>query len=192
MTTTRRSRAHAAVGMRHRLRTVGRLQTSSGLVVLRISMGLHSGTFHAFAAASSHRELVIAGPAATATVEAEGTATAGEIVMSARRGRGAPGALPGPGARRGLPAARAGRTGAAAPAARRGDGRRRRAELRAGRDPPAPVRRCARTPSTGARPSPSCTSTGPTRSSSAKARSGSRGCCTRSWAWCSAPPTSTR
>ncbi len=75
--------AHAAVGMRHRLRTVGRMHTSSGLVVLRISMGLHSGTFHAFAAGDSHRELVVAGPAATATVEAEGTATAGEIVMSA-------------------------------------------------------------------------------------------------------------
>src|SRR3954470_6892656 len=75
--------AHAAVGMRHRLRTVGRIQTSSGLVVLRISMGLHSGTFHVFAAGDSHRELVVAGPAATATVEAEGTATAGEIVMSA-------------------------------------------------------------------------------------------------------------
>ncbi len=75
--------AHAAVGMRHRLRTVGRINTSSGLVVLRISMGLHSGTFHAFAVGDSHRELVVAGPAATATVEAEGTATAGEIVMSA-------------------------------------------------------------------------------------------------------------
>ena len=77
------SAAHAAVGMRHRLRTVGRLQTSAGLVVLRISMGLHSGVFHVFAAGESHRELVVAGPAATATVEAEGTATAGEIVMSA-------------------------------------------------------------------------------------------------------------
>jgi class 3 adenylate cyclase/tetratricopeptide (TPR) repeat protein len=75
--------AHAAVGMRLRLRTVGRIHTSSGLVVLRISMGLHSGTFHVFAAGDSHRELVVAGPAATATVEAEGTATAGEIVMSA-------------------------------------------------------------------------------------------------------------
>ena len=77
------SAAHAAVGMRHRLRTVGRLQTSAGQVVLRISMGLHSGAFHVFAAGESHRELVVAGPAATATVEAEGTATAGEIVMSA-------------------------------------------------------------------------------------------------------------
>jgi class 3 adenylate cyclase/tetratricopeptide (TPR) repeat protein len=75
--------AHAAVGMRHRLRTVGRLQTSSGLVVLRISIGVHSGAFHFFALGGSHRELIVVGPAATATVAAEGSATAGEIVMSA-------------------------------------------------------------------------------------------------------------
>ena len=75
--------AHAAVGMRHRLRTVGRLQTSSGLVVLRISIGVHSGSFHFFALGGSHRELLVAGPAASATVAAEGSATAGEIVMSA-------------------------------------------------------------------------------------------------------------
>lgn len=75
--------AHAAVGMRYRLRTVGRLQTSSGLVVLRISIGVHSGRVPFFALGDSHRELVVAGPAATATVTAEGSATAGEIVMSA-------------------------------------------------------------------------------------------------------------
>ena len=88
--------AHAAVGMRHRLRTVGRLQTSAGRVVLRISMGMHSGTFHAFAVGESHRELVVAGPAATATVEAEGTATAGEIVMSAAAAHALPARCRGP------------------------------------------------------------------------------------------------
>src|SRR3954447_342930 len=75
--------AHAAVGMRHRLRTVGRLQTSSGLVVLRISIGVHSGTFDFFSIGGSHRELLVAGKDASATVAAEGSATAGEIVMSA-------------------------------------------------------------------------------------------------------------
>ena len=74
--------AHAAVGMRHRLRTVGRLQTSSGLVVLRISIGVHSGVFDFFAIGDSHRELLVAGRDASATVDAEGSATAGEIVMS--------------------------------------------------------------------------------------------------------------
>ena len=74
--------AHAAVGMRARLREAGRLDTSAGRVVLRISIGVHRGTFHLFMAGGSHRELIVAGPAATSTVAAEGTATAGEIVMS--------------------------------------------------------------------------------------------------------------
>jgi class 3 adenylate cyclase/tetratricopeptide (TPR) repeat protein len=75
--------AHAALGMRARLRDVGRLSTSAGQVVLRISIGVHTGTFHVFLVGGSHRELVVTGPAVTATVDAEGTATAGEIVMSA-------------------------------------------------------------------------------------------------------------
>ena len=74
--------AHAALGMRARLRRTGRLQTTAGQVVLRISIGVHSGTFDLFLVGGSHRELVVAGPSATATVAAEGTATAGEIVMS--------------------------------------------------------------------------------------------------------------
>ncbi len=74
--------AHAAVGMRARLRHAGRLQTTAGRVTLRISIGVHSGTFELFLVGGSHRELVVAGPAATATVAVEGTATAGEIVMS--------------------------------------------------------------------------------------------------------------
>ena len=74
--------AHAAVGMRARLRKAGRLETSAGRVVLRISIGVHRGTFHMFMVGGSHRELIVAGPAATNTVAAEGTATAGEIVMS--------------------------------------------------------------------------------------------------------------
>ncbi len=74
--------AHAAVGMRARLRDAGRLDTSAGRVVLRISIGVHRGTFHLFMAGGTHRELIVAGPAATSTVAAEGTATAGEIVMS--------------------------------------------------------------------------------------------------------------
>ena len=74
--------AHAAVGMRARLREAGRLDTSAGRVVLRISIGVHRGTFHLFMVGGSHRELIVAGPAATSTVAAEGTATAGEIVMS--------------------------------------------------------------------------------------------------------------
>jgi len=88
--------AHAAVGMRARLRDVGRLSTSSGLVVLRISIGVHTGSFNVFLVGGTHRELVVTGPAVTATVDAEGTATAGEIVMSAATAEALPPSCRGP------------------------------------------------------------------------------------------------
>lgn len=78
-----RRAVRAAAGMRARLRQVGRLQTSAGQVTLRISMGVHSGTFHAFLVGTSHREFVVAGPSVTTVVGCEGLASAGEIVLSA-------------------------------------------------------------------------------------------------------------
>lgn len=72
----------AAIGMRARLRDVGRVETPGGRVRLRMSVGVHSGQFLLFVVGSSHRELVITGPAATQTVIMEGTADAGEIVVS--------------------------------------------------------------------------------------------------------------
>ena len=72
----------AAVGMRARLRDVGRVETPGGRVRLRMSVGVHSGQFLLFVVGASHRELVITGPAATETVLMEGTADAGEIVVS--------------------------------------------------------------------------------------------------------------
>ena len=38
----------AAYRMRAKMREVGRLQTSAGRVTLRMSVGIHSGTFHFF------------------------------------------------------------------------------------------------------------------------------------------------
>jgi class 3 adenylate cyclase/tetratricopeptide (TPR) repeat protein len=75
--------AHAVVGMRARLRVAGRIRTTAGLVVLRISIGVHSGAFQMALVGGSHREFLVVGPGATETVTAEGEATAGEIVMSA-------------------------------------------------------------------------------------------------------------
>jgi class 3 adenylate cyclase/tetratricopeptide (TPR) repeat protein len=74
--------ARAAFGMRRMLREVGRIQSSAGLITLRMSVGVHSGTFHLFLVGDSHRELLIAGPAASETVHMEGTAGAGDIVVS--------------------------------------------------------------------------------------------------------------
>lgn len=72
----------AADDMRRTMRTVGRLQTSVGQVTLRMSVGIDSGEFDFFLTGTTHRELLIAGPAASNTAVMEQTATAGEIVIS--------------------------------------------------------------------------------------------------------------
>ncbi len=91
----------AAVEMRRALRTVGRLTVLGQKVQLRMSVGVHSGLFHFFLVGESHKELLVTGPAATATVTMEGTADAGEIVVSEATAsalrRGVIGAAKGPG-----------------------------------------------------------------------------------------------
>ena len=72
----------SAVWMRRALREIGKLETSGGKVNLRMSVGVHSGSFHFFLVGGSHREFIIAGPAASRTVAMEHTAEAGEIVVS--------------------------------------------------------------------------------------------------------------
>jgi class 3 adenylate cyclase/tetratricopeptide (TPR) repeat protein len=72
----------AATGMQRTIRRIGRLQTSAGRVVLRMSVGIHSGTFHFFLTGGLHRELILTGPGADKTVAMQSIATAGEIVVS--------------------------------------------------------------------------------------------------------------
>src|SRR5262245_34212652 len=74
--------ATAAHGMRATLRGIGKLDTTAGKVVLRLSVGVNSGAFHFFLVGESHRELIVTGPAASRTVDMESTATAGEILLS--------------------------------------------------------------------------------------------------------------
>ncbi len=74
--------AEGAVAMRAALREARTLPTSVGRVNLRMSVGLHSGVFHLFRVGDSHRELIVAGPAASETTRMEATADAGEIVIS--------------------------------------------------------------------------------------------------------------
>jgi class 3 adenylate cyclase/tetratricopeptide (TPR) repeat protein len=76
--------ARAAVRMRVLLSEVGHLDVLGRRVVLRMSVGVHSGTFHFFLVGRTHRELIITGPAASTTVRMEGTAEAGEILVSDR------------------------------------------------------------------------------------------------------------
>jgi class 3 adenylate cyclase/tetratricopeptide (TPR) repeat protein len=72
----------AAVAMRRALGEVGRLDVLGRRVVLRMSVGIHSGRFNFFLVGASHRELIITGPAASTTVRMEGTAEAGEVLVS--------------------------------------------------------------------------------------------------------------
>ncbi|TMK97434.1 MAG: hypothetical protein E6G40_08340 [Actinobacteria bacterium] len=72
----------AAHGMRRSLRGIGRLPSSAGFVTLRMSVGIHSGRFDVFLAGDLHRELILAGPAASHTVAMESTAEAGQILVS--------------------------------------------------------------------------------------------------------------
>ena len=72
----------AAHGMRAMLRQIGCFGTTAGKVTLRMSVGAHTGAFHFFLVGDSHRELIVAGPAATETVAMEGAASAGQILLS--------------------------------------------------------------------------------------------------------------
>ena len=85
----------SALAMRRRLRDAGRIATSGGNVRLRMSQGVHSGVFHLFLVGGSHRELLVAGPAASAVVAMEKVADAGEVVMSAGTARLLPAACAG-------------------------------------------------------------------------------------------------
>ncbi len=75
----------AAHRMRARMREIGRLETSAGRVTLRMSVGVHSGTFHFFLVGdpAHHRELLVSGPAASETAVMEAAAAAGQIGISA-------------------------------------------------------------------------------------------------------------
>ena len=73
---------HAAVGMRAKLREIGRIPTSAGFVLLRMSVGIHSGPFDFFLVGESHLELLVTGPGVSRTVAMEQEATAGEIMIS--------------------------------------------------------------------------------------------------------------
>jgi class 3 adenylate cyclase/tetratricopeptide (TPR) repeat protein len=74
----------AAANMQATIRAAGRITTTAGIVRLRMSVGIHAGAFDLFLVGDPaiHRELVIAGPAATQTVAMEQIAEAGEVAIS--------------------------------------------------------------------------------------------------------------
>ncbi len=72
----------AAASMRAKLRELGSIKTAAGNVTLRMSVGVHSGTFDCFLVGTPTRELLLTGAAASHVVAMEGTASAGQIVLS--------------------------------------------------------------------------------------------------------------
>jgi class 3 adenylate cyclase/tetratricopeptide (TPR) repeat protein len=72
----------ATVEMRSELRSASQEPTSVGRIDLKMSSGIHTGSVDFFLVGESHRELIVTGPAASVTTQMEGTADAGEIVVS--------------------------------------------------------------------------------------------------------------
>lgn len=68
--------------MQKKLHEIGRVDTGAGIVRLRMSVGVNSGTFDFFKVGGSHEELVVAGPATTGCVEMEAAADATEVLLS--------------------------------------------------------------------------------------------------------------
>jgi class 3 adenylate cyclase/tetratricopeptide (TPR) repeat protein len=97
----------AAVAMRRRLREVGRSRVGDSTVVLRMSVGLHSGQYGMFVVGGSHREMLIAGPAASTVVTLEAAASTGQILISPETARGLPRGCVGPSVGPGMLLARA-------------------------------------------------------------------------------------
>jgi class 3 adenylate cyclase len=78
------------------LREVGHIRAGAINVVLRMSVGVHSGEYTMFVVGDSHRELLIGGSAATAVVEMESAASSGHIVVSPQTARCLPRSCVGP------------------------------------------------------------------------------------------------
>ncbi len=72
----------AAVLMSRTMGRIGRFKTSAGRVTLEVSIGAHAGAFDLYLLGDRHRELIVTGPAATATAAMETIAQAGEVVVS--------------------------------------------------------------------------------------------------------------
>jgi class 3 adenylate cyclase/tetratricopeptide (TPR) repeat protein len=73
----------AASDMQWTIEQIGAAPGTAGDVELQMSAGVHSGAVHVFLSERPHRELLVAGPAATRVFELEDLAEASEILVSA-------------------------------------------------------------------------------------------------------------
>ncbi len=74
--------AAAAMEMQRVITAVGRIQTSSGEVRLKMSIGLHSGDLDFMLVGEQFRELIVTGPDASLVAQMEAAAQAGQVVVS--------------------------------------------------------------------------------------------------------------
>jgi len=74
----------AAVEMRAVLRSRGPISTAQGSVTLRMSQGIHTGSFLCFRVGRRQHELIITGADTTWALAMETAASAGEVLVSAR------------------------------------------------------------------------------------------------------------
>jgi class 3 adenylate cyclase/tetratricopeptide (TPR) repeat protein len=72
----------AAWEMQKTIDRVGRLHVTGGTIILRMSVGIGTGTYHFFMTGSVHRELLIAGPVMSETLHMENIADATEIGLT--------------------------------------------------------------------------------------------------------------
>jgi class 3 adenylate cyclase len=79
-----RRASHSASHMQWLIEQVGKTMSSVGAVTLRMSVGIYTGPCHFFLVEGTHRELVVTGPGATATIQLESEANAGQILVSDR------------------------------------------------------------------------------------------------------------
>jgi class 3 adenylate cyclase/tetratricopeptide (TPR) repeat protein len=75
--------SRTTLSMRHVLSDAGTIELPDTTVILRMSQGVHSGTFHFFAVGSAHRELLPVGPAWSRLVAIQQGAAPDDIVVSA-------------------------------------------------------------------------------------------------------------
>jgi len=73
----------AAADMQRTIESLAGRETSVGPVELRMACGVHCGAVHLFLTETPHRELIVAGRAASRVFELEDLAEAGEVVVSA-------------------------------------------------------------------------------------------------------------
>jgi class 3 adenylate cyclase/tetratricopeptide (TPR) repeat protein len=72
----------AALAMQRELAKISRIESGAGVVRLRMSVGIHSGTFHLFVVGDEHLDLLVLGEAATTTLDMERDAGPGQVLVS--------------------------------------------------------------------------------------------------------------